>query len=50
MAGILVVPLAFVSASLLVLYFDWRRRLMRRIRAEDDVQEDLDEAIITQST
>jgi hypothetical protein len=25
-----------VAATLLVLYFDWRRRLMRRVRADDN--------------
>ena len=32
--GLMMLPSAIV-ASLLVLYFDWRGRLMRRIRAED---------------
>ena len=44
MSGILVVALAFVSAALLVLYFDWRVRMMRRIRVEDGVREDLNKA------
>jgi hypothetical protein len=32
------------AASLLVLYFDWRARLMRRLRVEDDARENLDQA------
>ena len=31
---LMVLPAAF-AASLLVLYFEWRRRLMRRMRTED---------------
>ncbi len=42
-AGLMILPSAIV-ASLLVLYFDWRGRLMRRVRAEHDAHEDLDKA------
>ena len=33
--GLVLLPLAMLG-SLLVLYFDWRRRLMREVRAEHD--------------
>lgn len=41
--GLVIVPTAIV-ASLLVLYFDWRGRLMRRARAEHDAHENFDKA------
>ena len=44
MTGILTVALACVGASLLVLYFNWRGRLMRRIRAAGSAGKDLDAA------
>ena len=43
--GLVILPTAMV-ASLLVLYFDWRGRLMRRVRAEHDAHEDLDKGSI----
>ena len=41
--GLVMLPTAIV-ASLLVLYFDWRGRMMRRLRAEHDAHQDLDKA------
>ncbi len=38
--GLLMLPTAIV-ASLLVLYFDWRGRLMRRALIEGDAHEDV---------
>ena len=40
----LAVVLTAVAASLLVLYFDWRRRMMRHLRAEPDAHQDLEKA------
>ena len=41
--GLVTLPTAIV-ASLLVLYFDWRAKLQRRILAERDGRHDLDKA------
>jgi hypothetical protein len=41
--GLVTLPTAIV-ASLLVLYFDWRAKLQRRILAERDGRDDLDRA------
>jgi hypothetical protein len=41
--GLMTLPTAIV-ASLLVLYFDWRAKLQRRILAERDGRHDLDKA------
>ena len=41
--GLLLLPTAIV-ASLLVVYFDWRMRLMRGVPAEHDAHKDLDKA------
>ena len=41
--GLVMLPTAIV-ASLLVLYFDWRARLMRHARAEHDAHDDFDKA------
>ena len=41
--GLVILPTAIV-ASLLVLYFDWRAKLQRRILAERDGRHDLDKA------
>ena len=41
--GLIALPTAIV-ASLLVLYFDWRARLQRRILAERDTHHELDQA------
>ena len=41
--GLVALPTAIV-ASLLVLYFDWRAKLQRRILAERDGRHDLDKA------
>ena len=41
--GLVIVPTAIV-VSLLVLYFDWRAKLQRRIVAERDGCHDLDNA------
>lgn len=38
--ALVMLPTAIVAA-LLVLYFDWRGRLMRRVQAEDNPREDL---------
>ena len=43
LVGLLALPPAIV-ASLLVLYFDWRARLQRRILAERDARHELDKA------
>ena len=40
----LVMLLTAIVASLLVLYFDWRRRMMRHLRAEPDAHQDLEKA------
>ena len=41
--GLVILPTAIV-ASLLVLYFDWRAKLQRRILAERNGRHDLDKA------
>ena len=41
--GLVMLPTAIV-ASLLVLYFEWRGRLPRRVRSERDAHENLDKA------
>ncbi len=41
--GLVTVPPAIV-AGLLVLYFDWRAKLLRTVRAERDDRHDLDKA------
>ena len=41
--GLVMLPTA-IAASLLVLYFDWRGRLMRRVRVERDAHADLHKA------
>ena len=41
--GLVMLPTAIV-ASLLVLYFDWRGRLMRRVRGEHDRHDDFNKA------
>ncbi len=41
--GLVTVPAAIV-AGLLVLYFDWRARVLRPIRAERDGRHELDKA------
>ena len=41
LTGVVMLATAIV-ASLLVLYFDWRGRMMRRLRAEPEAHEDLD--------
>ena len=41
--GLVMMPTAIV-ASLLVLYFDWRARLMRGVTAEHDEHDDVDQA------
>jgi hypothetical protein len=41
--GLVTVPAAIV-AGLLVLYFDWRARVLRPIRAERDGRDELDKA------
>jgi hypothetical protein len=41
--GLVTLPTAIV-ASLLVLYFDWRAKLQRRILAERNGRQDLDKA------
>ena len=41
--GLVILPTVIV-ASLLVLYFDWRERLMRRVRLDRDAHERLDQA------
>jgi hypothetical protein len=41
--GLVWLPTAIV-ASLLVVYFDWRMRLMRGLPAEHDAHKDLDKA------
>jgi uncharacterized membrane protein len=41
--GLVMLPTAIV-ASLLVLYFDWRGRLIARVRAEFDTHEDFENA------
>jgi hypothetical protein len=41
--GLIALPTAIV-ASLLVLYFDWRARLQRRILAERNARHELDKA------
>ena len=43
LVGLVILPTAIV-ASLLVLYFDWRAKLQRRILAERDGRHDLDKA------
>ena len=43
LVGLMILPTAVV-ASLLVLYFDWRAKLHRRILAERDERQDVDRA------
>jgi uncharacterized membrane protein len=45
MVGLLILTTAIV-ASLLVLYFEWRGRLVRRVRAEQDNHDELENAAV----